>query len=382
MTFGASRSGGGGCALIALDARMPVASGIGNYLLSAARAVEGLPGVNLGVIVGPGGAEHWARAAPGADITVCGRGWYTLSEQIAIPWHARGANVLHVPHYNIPVAHRGVLVSTIHDVLHLTFPGYADTPLSRAYARFMLRAAVRRSRRVVTVSEFSRGEIVRTLGADPSKIRVIYNGVNPAHVAGDRRRAAADAAAKWNLEAPFLLYVGNSKPHKNLAVLGEAFALLSARRSRLVLVLALGGDAAPEWARGQARVRVMPRLRDDELAVLYGAADILALPSLGEGFGFPVVEAMASGTPVVCARAGALPEVAGDAAVYFPPRQPAALAAAVGRLLDDAARRRWLRDAGRERVAQRFTWSRCAAEHRGLYAELLDQTGCPCRGAP
>lgn len=355
---------------------MPPTSGIGNYLLGAAQGAQGLPGARLRLVVAPSGAAHWREAAPGAEIAVCRRRWYTLGEQVAIPWHARGASLLHVPHYNVPVAYTGVLVTTIHDVLHITFPGYATRISGRGYAGLMLRAAVRRSRWVVTVSQFSRDEIARALGADEGKIRVIYNGVNPSRVAGDRRRAAAEAAARWGLHAPFLLYVGNSKPHKNLGVLGGAFARLAAQRSSLEVVLALGGDVPPEWTRGQARVRVMPKLSDCELAMLYGAAAGLVLPSLGEGFGFPVVEAMASGTPVVCAQVGALPEVAGDAAEYFPPGEPAALVAAVGRVLDDAGRRAWLERAGRERVARLFSWRRCAADHAALYADALSERAC------
>lgn len=369
---------GGGLAparpLITLDSRIPAASGIGNYLQSAVQGALAVPGARLRLILAPADMARAQAGDPRVEAVACAQRIYSLREQLAVPWRARGTSLLHVPHYNIPLAYTGALVATIHDVIHLSFPGYASTPAARVYAFWMLRAAVRRPCRVITVSRYSRDEIVSKLGADTAKVQVIYNGLNPAHVATDRARARAEAGARWGLAPPLLLYVGNSKPHKNLAVLGSAFAALAAQRPSLILVLALGGDRAPDWAECHPRVRICPRLPDSDLATLYAAADLLVLPSLCEGFGFPLVEAMAAGTPAICAAAGALPEIGGDAAEFFPPRDPEALANAIGRLLDEPARRRRHQEAGRER-ARRFSWRRCAQEHTELYAEVLARAG-------
>jgi len=252
------------------------------------------------------------------------------------------------------------VVSVVHDVSFARHPEYF-APRQRAWMARALPHAMRHADMVVTVSEFSRREMHEVYGIDPARVVVAYDGVEP--------RFAAPATVPPPVAPPYLLAVGNLQPRKNLATLVRAFAeLRRARpevRERLVVAGQVGyagaevGDlVAAEGLRGQ--VDLLGYVSDEALVALVGGATAVAYPSVYEGFGLPVVEAMAAGTPVVAGDIPVMREVAGDAALLVPPLDVAAWARTLADLAGDAALRARLQQAGRERAA-RYTWRACAA---------------------
>ena len=317
---------------IGFDARKISDYGIGTYIrgllgaLAATGEDELIAFAPAGTAL-PDGVAHVAVDAP----------HYSLRELVAVGRAADRAHLdlFHAPHYVVPFTGVPVVV-TIHDLIHLTWP--PKNPLAPFYARAMLGRAVRKARRVLTVSEASKRAIVETLLVSPDDVVVTPNGV-------DARFFEEGPAASGR----YFLFVGNDKPHKNLAVLKEAAARL--RGIRLVLAGATNF------------------VSDDELAALYRGAIALVMPSAEEGFGLPAAEAMACGTAVITSRAAALVEITGDAALHVD-AEPRALAAAMQRLVDDDELRRALSIRGRE-VARSMTWTRCAELTRDAYRAAI-----------
>ncbi len=278
-------------------------------------------------------------------------------DQVLLPRIMRQvqATAFFSPYYKAPLAAPCATAVTIHDLTPLSFPEYA-AGCGRGYAlAFRAWAALLagRAAAVITDSEYSKAEVARHLRIPPARVRVIPIGVGDEFQPGYSPGQISSAVRRYGIAEPYLLTVSNFLPHKNLARLVEAYsALPPAETARLRLVLAGAprghGPARPVSPGALARPGViLPGfVAPEDLPLLYAGATALVCPSLAEGFGLPVLEAMACGTPVVCARAGALPEVAGDAAVYVDPAEVADIAAALSRVLHDAELRRALRARG------------------------------------
>lgn len=291
-------------------------------------------------------------------------------------------DLLFVPSHVIPLAHPPSVV-TIHDLGYLAFPE-AHTARRRLELHLTTRWSVRAARRVIAISAATREALVRRYGADPARVAVVHHGL----AAGFRPVAdpaeLAAARLRHGLAEPYLLYVGTVQPRKNLARLIEAFARATAGGDGPRPLLAIAGrrgwltDTIERRAMelGVAgRVRFLGYLPEIDLAPLLSGALAFLFPSLYEGFGMPVLEAMACGAPVLTSTTSALPEVAGDAALLVDPADTAAIAAGITRLVDDGALRAELRARGLERAA-RFTWERCA--HATL--AVLLEAALPPRG--
>jgi glycosyltransferase involved in cell wall biosynthesis len=263
-----------------------------------------------------------------------------------------GLSALHFPLTLVIPRGTGVPVATsILDLQHELFPQFFSRA-ERAYRRVAYRAAVRESLLVIAISEHVKETIVERLGVPPERVRAIHLGIDL-----DRLRPADEP------REPFLLYPANGWPHKNHGRLLEAFALLRKERAELRLVLT--GSGLEQLPAGDG-VEIRGHVSGDELVRLYGTASALVFPSLYEGFGLPPLEAMACGCPVAASDAGALPEVLGDAAAFFDPTEPEAIAAAAREVLADPSR---FADRGLAR-AREFTWDECARQHDDVYAEL------------
>jgi glycosyltransferase involved in cell wall biosynthesis len=282
--------------------------------------------------------------------------WFPLR----LPRRARalGADVLHCP---MPLApprrHRVPTIVTVGDAMAWTHPEW----LTRAHglhARLVLGPALRRAAAVIVPSEHTRGELLGALpDLAPAQVTVTAWGVDERFSPGPGPEG----------RGPYLLAVGTLQPRKNLQAVLAAFDRLRTEHS-LVVVGARGWrDETLMQELTRDRVELRGHVHDDELVTLYRGAACLVFPSLAEGFGFPLLEAMACGTPVVCADAGSLPEVAGSAARTVPPHDHEALATAVSEVLADPAP--W-RERGLARAAE-FTWERCAEQTVRIYREVL-----------
>lgn len=291
-------------------------------------------------------------------------------------------DLLFVPAHVVPLAHP-LSVVTIHDLGYLRFPE-AHTARRRLELHLTTLWSLRAARRVIAISGATRDDLVRHYGADPARISVVHHGLSAGFQPVEDPAAIAATAARHGLPMPYFLYVGTVQPRKNLTRLIEAFA--QATGAGLPHTLAIAGrrgwltDAIERRAAelGAARrVRFLGYVPDADLPALLGGATAFLFPSLYEGFGMPVLEAMACGAPVLSSNTSALPEVAGDAALLVDPEDAGAIAAGISRLAGDAALRAELRERGRERAAA-FTWERCAGET----LSVLHQAAITARNTP
>jgi glycosyltransferase involved in cell wall biosynthesis len=362
--------------IVAWDARKLHDGGIGSYirntlgaLARAAREpsyVALLEPADRGTVRWPGEVrEVPVRASK-----------YGLSEHWVVPRAARaaGADLLHAPHYTLPLTWSGPAVVTIHDLTHIRFANFFP-PGASLYARAVAGAAARRARVVLADSSHTRDDVVTFLRVPETKVRVVPLGVSPGlrGVPPDRLQAFR---RERRLPEAYLLYVGARKPTKNLETLLAAVARIEpARRPPLVL-------SGPPWepthrlarlaaSHGLDSIHFAGDLADDaELASLYSGAALYAQPSLAEGFGLPPLEAMACGTPVVTSDAGSLPETVGDAAVTLPPLDVERWTDTIAFLLGDEGRRADLIRRGLARAAS-FTWQRTAERTLEAYADAM-----------
>lgn len=285
-------------------------------------------------------------------------------------------DVLFVPSHVVPWPGTGPVPSvvTIHDLGYLHYPE-KHPPIERTYLAWSTRYSVRVARQVIAVSQVTRHDLIQLNRVPQDKIRVIYSGVDDLlRPISDQEKLRA-LRARLGIPEPYILHVGSVQPRKNLDRLIEAFGQVKDIIPDLSLVLA--GRAGWRSARLMERITrpdiaeriiVTGYVPDLDLPALYSGAAVYAFPSLYEGFGFPALEAMACGTPVVCANSSSLPEIAGDAALTFAPTDTRALAEALARLLTDAALRDSLREKGFQRV-QAFTWQAAARETLSVLVE-------------
>jgi glycosyltransferase involved in cell wall biosynthesis len=284
--------------------------------------------------------ERLAFGGPGRAWTVLRDAWWY---PVGLPLSARGLDVLHCPTFRAPLRSRVPLVITVHDLAVLRHPETFNL-WTRRYSRLFVPRVVRAAGIVIALSEFTRGELISLLRIPDERIRVIPNGVSEAFVP-DGPAAQGD----------YVLSVGTLEPRKNLAAVQQA-----ARR--------LGIELRVAGAKGWGNVTVdgwIGRVSDERLAELYRGARCLVYPSLYEGFGIPVLEAMACGTPVVTSVGGATEETAGGAAVLIDPGDPASVAAGIE---EAASRRDELVRQGLER-AKAFNWDRVADATAAVYRE-------------
>ena len=298
-------------------------------------------------------------------------------------WHVLGTagparrvapvDLLHAPSPAVPPTGGLPLVVTVHDAAPLVMPD-AFTKRGVRFHRQGFAAAAKRANLVIAVSEFCADEVTAHTAIPRERIRVVPNGV-------DRERATPEAIEKARLvyaidDKPYVFWAGTFQPRKNVRVLLDAFSRLDPAfyPHRLVLAGPAGwkpDDADAEVARELGdRVRLLGPVHRHQLFPLFAGADLYAFPSRHEGFGIPVLEAMAQGTPVVCSDIPALREVAGEAAIFVDPDDVDAWVDALGVTLADAEARAAMVDAGSVRVAN-YSWERCARETAAVYGEAL-----------
>jgi len=366
---------------VALDATplLTPRAGVGEFCWRALRALALLPDLDVGAfaiswrrrhgIKGqlPEGVSALERPMPARPLHKAWARWaFPPVEMFIGP-----VDVVHGTNFVVPPARKAAMVVTVHDLTPVHFPDLVE-PASRAYPE-LIRKAVLRGAWVHTPSKFVAQEVSEFLGVPPERVRPVYHGVvAPAagSVAPDRARAVLPPWA-----GRYVLAVGTVEPRKDLPGLVRAFAAAAKGRPGLALVIA--GDE--RWGSAQldeavaaspagGQVVRLGRVDDETRDSLIAGAEILAYPSLYEGFGFPPLEAMALGTPVVATRCGALEEVLGSAARFVDVGDVDGLGAAIEQLIDDSELRASFVRLGRER-AKLYTWEACGAGLAALYAD-------------
>jgi glycosyltransferase involved in cell wall biosynthesis len=307
---------------------------------------------------------------------------YSVSEQIRIPLTLvrERAHLLHEPHYVLPSATRCRTVVTIHDCIHLMFPQYLPGSMAHLYARAVMWSAVNRSDRILTVSEASKRDILRFFDIPPEKVAVIYNAIDERFLGPPDLERMDLIRQRYQLDYPFLLYVGNIKPHKNVERLIDAFGMVRAKGLDDLRLVIIGDELSKYPALRQAvhrhrldkYVRFLGFQPYDTLAGFYRLARAFVFPSLYEGFGLPPLEAMACGTPVVTSNVSSLPEIAGNAALLVDPYDRLSIAEAILRVVSDETLRQELSERGLARARQ-FSWSQSVAAIHRIYMDVLER---------
>ncbi|MFH1598100.1 MAG: glycosyltransferase family 1 protein [Patescibacteria group bacterium] len=308
--------------------------------------------------------------------------WYSLREQLFLPWVIRQQklDLMHFPHFNVPVLYFGKMIVTIHDLIITNFPTKKATTLGpikywlkqRGY-KTVIRLAVKRAQRIITVSQYSKQQIIKHFKIDSDKIVVTYE-------ACDSKKKSDNpdpVLAKYKISRPYLLYVGNVYPHKNIERLLKAFAQISKERFDLKLVLVGKEDYFYKRIKGVVddldlltKVIFTGFVIDADLAAIYQESSAYIFPSIEEGFGLPPLEAMSYGVPVVSSNSSCLPEVLGQAAHYFDPLSIEQIISSVNKVLDDSNLRDRLVQSGLGRI-QGFSWSKLAEETLKIYQSVL-----------
>ena len=318
-------------------------------------------------------------------------GPYSISEQIRIPIQLTRERIdlFHAPHYTLPALTPCRSIVTIHDCIHLRFPQYLPSRFAYRYARAMFWSATHRCDCILTVSETSKRDILSFFDVPAEKIIVIPNAIEDRYWTRPPDEAITKVRERYQLHAPFLLYAGNIKPHKNLERLLDAFYRVRQRGFKDVTLLIIGDEITRYVKLRRAvhryqlhrHVRFLGFVPAETLQILYRLASAFVFPSLYEGFGLPPLEAMASGTPVVTSNVSALPEVVGNAAMLVDPEQADSIADGVIRVLSDEPFRADLVRKGLARARQ-FSWDRSVRRTWDIYGRFADSSRSRTRPSP
>jgi glycosyltransferase involved in cell wall biosynthesis len=301
--------------------------------------------------------------------------WHRLHVPIPVDFLAGGLDVFHAPDFILPPLHRGISILTVHDLAFLIHPECADDRLLMFLERAVPRSC-ERADYIVTDSENTKNDVICLLDADPGRVFVVPGGVDEAF-----HPASADAIAEvrrtYNIWKPYVLAVGVIEPRKNLPRLIDAYARFRLRTGAEHQLVIAGGKGwkweetfrTAEQCGFADDIVFTGYVPDQSLSALYSGAEVFALPSLYEGFGLPVLEAMACGTAVVCSDTSSLPEFAADAAILVSPEDTNAIAEGLERVCLDELVRNDLRTRGSKRAAE-FTWERSAELLLDVYQKV------------
>jgi glycosyltransferase involved in cell wall biosynthesis len=362
---------------IGIDARLIEWPGIGRYVQELTKHLLQLPGKETYILYFGSDAQRqrYGSSHPRATNICCHVSPFSIREQAY--WRRQlqqdKVTLFHAPHYASPLLTKCPLIVTIHDMVGFRYPEALYSTAARYYYQWMTRLSVNKARHIITDSHFTQSELETFLRVNKSKITPIPLGVDSSFAAPQRH--LAQVRAKYQLPEQYLLYLGTYKHWKNVPTLLKAIHHLKETGRPLTLLLA--GKAAKHQENITAQIKHLQLQQnvielgpvdEEDIAALYQAASAFLFLSFYEGFGLPLLEAMAAGVPVIAAKAASLPEIVGDAGLLVDAYDTHALAATLCRLLDDKQLQINLSRRGRER-AQHFSWRRCAESTQRLYQQ-------------
>lgn len=362
---------------ITIDARMVLSSGIGTYLQNLLPRLQNR-GLQFQLIVHPSALEKvlWLREF---DIKFCLAPIYSIAEQMQLRYLIEHCDVFWSPHMNIPllpIKARRRLV-TIHDVYHLAFFKCLNL-LQKGYTKAVFAHIERSASRVITVSAFSKSELLKYTSLSPQIIAHIANGVDQDYFTQVKSSEEfAQLQRKYGLPEQFILFVGNLKPHKNLQSLVKAFHYLRQKRESSVGLVMVGRRVNLHTCENSFLYRhqdvfILEDIDNAALRCLYQHAAVFILPSFYEGFGLTPLEAMSVGCPVVVSKVASLPEVCKDAAEYVNPYEFQDIAQGIERVLTDPLRAEELKRKGLE-ISRLFSWDESANQHMQILKECSEK---------
>lgn len=312
--------------------------------------------------------------------------WYGLSEQIIFPFYIlrERLDLMHFPHFNVPIFCPVKFIVTVHDLILIKFPTSRATTLGplaykikNFFYKIVISSAVKRSRRILAVSQFTKNDLIKQFKINQDKIIVTYEGVAELTPANPPTPLLKGGEGGLNslISQPYFLYVGNAYPHKNLEGLIRVFSEINKNSPDLKLILVGKEDyfysRLKKYAKDFSDKIIFPGyVPDSELKTLYAKARLYVFPSFYEGFGLPPLEAMAHGLAVVSSNKTCLPEILGQAAAYFNPDDETDMKNKIERALADEKLREDLRSRGYEQ-AKKYSWNNCAAETLEVYKKIL-----------
>ncbi len=372
--------------IIGIDARMYGArqTGIGNYIKNLIDNLAALDKNNEYVIFLLDGEFDGFRL-PGLNFKKVrvSSYWYSWKEQIVLPWQfaKEGLDLIHFPHFNSPILHRGTSIITIHDITPLFFPGHKmGSFVRRAGFQAVFRHSVKHAAKIIAVSESTKRDICQYFDLKADKIRVVYEGVDlDKFQIPNSKFQIQQLKEKHKIAKPFIFYTGVWRNHKNLVGLIKAFNVVL-NKYHLDYDLVLGGEENPYYPEirqaweelGLENKIIRPGfIKNEDLPLFYKAASLVAVPSFYEGFGLVGLEAMASGTPVAVSNCTAMPEILGSAAAYFDPNDFEDMAKTINDVLTREEFRKRLVIAGFEQI-KKYKWKKMAEETLGSYKEILE----------
>ena len=305
---------------------------------------------------------------------------YSFLEQSKLPsiLNKEKLDLVHFPHFNVPLVYRKPFLFTIHYLTHTLFPGRKKSHMIHRLAYNMVFAsAIKNSKKIIAVSNSTKNDIVNHFSVDESKIKVIYEATSRKYSMINRDDAAIEVFKKFGINKPFILFVGEWRRYKNLPSLAYAFDKLINDGHDIYLVLAGKEDPFYPEIKQQIfsikhkdRVKALGRVSDEDFNFLYNPCQLFALPSLAEGFGLIALEAATCGTALAISDIPTLREMMGSGAVYFDPNNVGNIADTLDELLRNAQKREDLANAALRRT-QYFSWKKAASETIELYESAL-----------
>jgi glycosyltransferase involved in cell wall biosynthesis len=372
---------------VAIDIRRVREFGVGTYIWNLVHNLAALDTRNSYVLFG---AEEdfqaLGNAGPNFERLKRLYGSNLWAENVSLPTALRSArvDVVHIPHHERPFFLPGKVVMTVHDCVHIKFPPDTQTRFERNKLYWQTRRALRQSSRILVVSESTRKDLLHIFDIDDSRIAVVHNALDGRFAASIEPEVRRQALERYQLNAPFILYSGRIRPHKNLHRLIEAFAVLKNelsgdnRYSNLKLIIIGDELSKHQYLRlavvrsgMQQDVRFFGFIPYPAMQVFYQEASLFALPSLYEGFGLSAIEALASRTPVLASNTSSLPEVLGDAALFVNPENVFEIGRGMKSILTDVDLRAGLVERGVKQVS-RFSWREAAGQVLDAYESAAD----------